>query len=84
MAVQEARPALRTAEFFATYFDLAARGELDERGMPSLLRLTVLVPAFADEMRVAEPAVAGAARGVRPPPADRSPARLRRIASRSM
>jgi mannose-6-phosphate isomerase-like protein (cupin superfamily) len=55
VAIQEARPALRTAEFFVTYFDLAARGEIDERGMPSLLRMAVLVPVFGDEMRVVSP-----------------------------
>lgn len=36
-------------------FDLARRGELDEHGMPSLLRLAVLAPAFADEIRVVSP-----------------------------
>jgi quercetin dioxygenase-like cupin family protein len=55
VAVQEFRPALRTAEFFETYFALAARGELDDRGRPSLLRLAVLGPAFADEVRVTRP-----------------------------
>lgn len=55
VAIQEARPALRTAEFFETYFDLAERGELDEYGKPSLLRLAVLGPAFADEIRLVNP-----------------------------
>jgi quercetin dioxygenase-like cupin family protein len=55
VAIQEFRPALRTAEFFDELFDLARRGELDERGMPSLLRLAVLAPAFADEIRVVSP-----------------------------
>ena len=55
IAIQEARPALRTAEFFETYFDLAARGELDEHGKPSLLRFAVLGPAFADEIRLTTP-----------------------------
>ena len=36
-------------------FELAARGELNERGMPSLLRFAVLAPAFAGEARVASP-----------------------------
>lgn len=56
VAIQEARPALRLAEFFEAYFDLAARGELDERGRPSLLRYAALGPRFADEMRVVSPA----------------------------
>jgi quercetin dioxygenase-like cupin family protein len=55
VAVQEFRPALRTAEFFEVWFGLAQRGELDERGMPSLLRLALLAPAFGDEIRVANP-----------------------------
>jgi mannose-6-phosphate isomerase-like protein (cupin superfamily) len=55
VAIQEARPALRTAEFFETYFGLAERGELDERGRPSLLRFAVLGPTFAEEIRLANP-----------------------------
>ena len=55
VAIQEARPALRTAEFFETYFGLAARGELDEHGKPSLLRFAVLGPAFGDEIRLVSP-----------------------------
>ena len=55
VAIQEFRPALRTADFFRALFELAERGKLDERGMPSLLRLAVLAPAFADEIRVVSP-----------------------------
>ncbi|MBI5103578.1 MAG: cupin domain-containing protein [Solirubrobacterales bacterium] len=55
VAVQEARPALRTAEFFMTYFAMAERGELDEHGRPSLLRFAALGPAFADEIRLVSP-----------------------------
>jgi len=55
VSIQEFRPALRTAEFFQALFDLAARGELDDRGMPSLLRLAILAPEFADEIRVVKP-----------------------------
>jgi quercetin dioxygenase-like cupin family protein len=55
VAIQEFRPALRSERFFRVYFDLAARGELDERGMPSLLRLGLLGPAFAEEIRVVSP-----------------------------
>lgn len=36
-------------------FGLAQRGELDEKGMPSLLRLAVLGPRFADEVRAVSP-----------------------------
>lgn len=55
VSLQEFRPALRTAEMFEVLFGLAERGELDEHGMPSLLRLAVLAPAFADEIRVTRP-----------------------------
>ena len=55
VAIQEFRPALRTAEFFETLFELARRGELDEHGKPSILRFALLGPAFADEIRVASP-----------------------------
>jgi len=55
VAVQEMRPALRTAEFFETYFRLAEQGELDEHGRPSVLGFAVLGPAFADEIRLTSP-----------------------------
>jgi mannose-6-phosphate isomerase-like protein (cupin superfamily) len=55
VADQWLRPALRSEQFFRTYFDLANRGELNAKGMPSALRLAVLVPEFADEMRVVRP-----------------------------
>lgn len=55
VAIQEARPALRTAEFFQTYFRLAERGELDDHGSPSLLRFALLGPEFADEIRLVSP-----------------------------
>ncbi len=55
VAIQEARPALRLAEFFETYFGLAERGELDEHGNPRLLRVAVLGPRFADEIRMVSP-----------------------------
>ena len=52
VAVQEARPALRLAEFFETYFKLAEQDQLDERGRPSLRRSALLGPEFADEIRL--------------------------------
>lgn len=55
VAVQEFRPALRTQEFFEHWFDLAARGELDEEGGPPLLRAAVSAPAFGEEIRLARP-----------------------------
>jgi mannose-6-phosphate isomerase-like protein (cupin superfamily) len=55
VAIQEARPALGTEEFFVTYFALAQAGELDERGKPSLLQFATLGPMFADEIRLVSP-----------------------------
>jgi mannose-6-phosphate isomerase-like protein (cupin superfamily) len=55
VSIQEFRPALRSEQFFRVLFALAERGELDESGMPSLMHLAVLVPAFADEIRVTRP-----------------------------
>ncbi len=53
--IAEFRPALRTDAFFEALFDLAARDQLNERGMPSLLQLAVSVPAFSQEIRVTRP-----------------------------
>ena len=52
---QTFRPALGTAAFFETYAVLAERGELDEKGMPGLMQLAVMIPEFGDEMRVQRP-----------------------------
>ena len=54
-STQSFRPALRTAAFFETYFGLAAGGELDDKGMPGLLQLAVMIPEFGDEMRATKP-----------------------------
>jgi quercetin dioxygenase-like cupin family protein len=55
VSIQEFRPALRTADFFKELFDLAERGKLDDRGMPSLLTLAVVGPRFANEIRATSP-----------------------------
>ena len=55
VAIQEFRPALRTAELFTTLFALAERGRIDARGMPSLLTLARLGPVFSDEIRATSP-----------------------------
>ena len=47
-STQSFRPALRSAAFFETYFALAAAGELDDKGMPGLLQLAVMIPEFGD------------------------------------
>ena len=54
-SVQFFRPALDIASFFETFFALAERGQLDAKGMPSLLQLAVLVPEFSDEIRTVSP-----------------------------
>jgi quercetin dioxygenase-like cupin family protein len=53
--IAEFRPALRTDAFFDRLFDLGARDQLNDRGMPSLLQLAVSVPAYAQEIRVTRP-----------------------------
>lgn len=55
VAIQSVRPALTTAAFFEEWFALARAGELDERGMPSMLRLATLAPRYGDVIRVASP-----------------------------
>ena len=55
VAIQEFRPALQIAEFFTAFFALADDDELDEKGMPSLLRMSVMAPRFSDEIRVVKP-----------------------------
>jgi len=52
---QEFRPALRSAEFFATLFALARDGKLNERGIPGILQLSVTIPRFRREIRVVRP-----------------------------
>lgn len=54
-AIQEFRPALRTDTFFESLFGMAGDGKLNENGMPSLLQLAVMVPAFGDEIRPTSP-----------------------------
>jgi quercetin dioxygenase-like cupin family protein len=49
------RPALATAAFFETLFELAAAGKLTESGMPRLLQLAVMVPEFSEEIRPVSP-----------------------------
>lgn len=54
-SLQAFRPALRTQQFFETWFGLARDGKLDDKGMASLLQLAVVVPAFGEEMRPTSP-----------------------------
>ena len=55
-AIQELRPALRTEDFFETYFALARDGKLNAQGLPpNLLHLAVLTAAYWDVIRVTRP-----------------------------
>ena len=54
-AIQFLRPALNSAEFFETLFELAHRGKLDSRGMPKLLPLSIMVREFGDVIRPVSP-----------------------------
>lgn len=52
----EYRPALNTDEFFETFFALARSGKTDRKGMPNLLRVSLLAPRF--EIYLARPPIA--------------------------
>jgi mannose-6-phosphate isomerase-like protein (cupin superfamily) len=54
-SIQFFKPALGTAAFFETYFELGRRDELTRRGELPLLRLAVMVPEFSDEIRPVRP-----------------------------
>jgi hypothetical protein len=54
-AIQFFKPALDTAAFFETYFELARRDALGPDGDLPLLRLAVMVPEFSDEIRPTRP-----------------------------
>jgi quercetin dioxygenase-like cupin family protein len=54
-ALQWFRPALKTRAFFETFFALARDGKLDDKGMPSLLQLAVMIPQFSQEIRPTRP-----------------------------
>jgi len=54
-AMQWMRPALRTREFFETFFALARDGKLDDKGMPSLLQVAAMIPEFSREIRLTRP-----------------------------
>jgi quercetin dioxygenase-like cupin family protein len=54
-SVQWFRPALKTDRFFESLFGLAQDGKLNEKGLPPLLQLAVMVPFFGDEVRLTSP-----------------------------
>jgi mannose-6-phosphate isomerase-like protein (cupin superfamily) len=49
------RPALRTENFFETFFGLGRDGKTNRKGLPNLLQLAVLMREYEDEMRLAKP-----------------------------
>lgn len=51
----QVRPALRTQEFFAVVFALAARGGVNAQGVPGVLDLALLMPHFRPEIQVTSP-----------------------------
>jgi hypothetical protein len=50
------KPALDSAAFFETYFELVRRDGLGPDGKLPLLQLAVMVPEFSDEIRPTRPA----------------------------
>ena len=52
---QEFRPALGIEDFFRTYFALAQDNKLGASGLPSLLRLAVMMKAYDREIRATTP-----------------------------
>jgi mannose-6-phosphate isomerase-like protein (cupin superfamily) len=52
----EFRPALRSEEFFESYFGLGQDGKTDPKtGLPNLIRMAVLLREFSDEIHLARP-----------------------------
>jgi len=49
------RPALKIERFFESFFGLAQDGKLNEKGLPSMLQLAVMVPHFGEEIRLISP-----------------------------
>jgi hypothetical protein len=54
-SIQAFHPALNTADFFETYFELARRDELDSRGIPKPLALATMLTEFGDTLRPVSP-----------------------------
>lgn len=51
----EVRPALKTGDFFATMWGLAADGKTGPNGVPNLLQLAVILHEYRDEFRASSP-----------------------------
>ncbi len=54
-AIQVFRPALNIEDFFDTYFALARAGKLNEKGLPNLLHMAVLLRAYDQVIRATQP-----------------------------
>ena len=54
-AIQEFRPALSIEDFFVTYFALAREGKLNDKGLPNLLQMAVLMRRHNQDIRVTNP-----------------------------
>ena len=54
-ATQWFKPALNTQAFFELLFALARADKLDDKGMPKLLQIAVMVPAYGDIIRPTSP-----------------------------
>jgi quercetin dioxygenase-like cupin family protein len=51
----EIAPALRTEMFFETFFGLAKDGRTNDKGLPNLLSLAVILREYDEELRLARP-----------------------------
>jgi len=49
------RPALKSQDFFATMWGLAAAGKTNADGVPNFLQLAVILRAYRDEFRASSP-----------------------------
>ncbi|HMG67253.1 MAG TPA: cupin domain-containing protein [Chitinophagaceae bacterium] len=53
--IQEFRPALKIMNFFETLFALARDGKLNEKGIPNLFHMSIILLAYKNEIRVTKP-----------------------------
>lgn len=51
----QTRPALKTEAFFETIWGLAKDGKVNDKGVPSLLRVALIAREYEDEFRLASP-----------------------------
>jgi quercetin dioxygenase-like cupin family protein len=51
----QTRPALKTEAFFETVWGLAKDGKVNDKGVPSLLRLALIAREYEEEFRLASP-----------------------------